>query len=95
MKERWKLFCGIEPSPQQKTLLVSIISLLTSQSLNSADKNALAHTLVLAGQTINAEIAFEDQKTAERRKAKNQIAKLSKEIAQLQKQLEQIKDCLD
>jgi predicted RNase H-like nuclease (RuvC/YqgF family) len=85
------MFDCLEPSPQQKTLLVSIISLLSSNGLNTVDKNAFARALVLAGQTVNAEIAFEDQEAAEQEKAKEEMARLEKQITQLTKELEHLK----
>ena len=84
------MFCMNEPSPEQKTLLVSIISLLSTMGLDTVDKNVVARSLV-AGQTINAEIAFEDQEAAERQKAREELARLEQEMAQLNKQLERIK----
>jgi len=80
-----------DPSPPQKTLLVTIISLLSSMGLNTADKTTLARILVLAGQTLNAEIDFEGRETAAQEQTKEEIAKLENEMAQLTKKLEQVK----
>lgn len=74
-----------------KTLFVSIITLLSTNGLETVDKNAVGRALVLAGQTINADIGFRDQEAARKQKAMEELVRLEREIAQLTRQLEQVK----